>query len=188
MALFRRNKKESVLPELDKYYDGERRDRTGLAWILALISVIIIALIIIGIFLAGRWAYRELTGDDNGNEVAIEETVPSFDGESTIDNQDSDDASQGEDNGSSQGDAGVNQPQPQDQDSDTDTETDTGSEASEGTVDAPARTDVPSVPRTGDDDLPSTGPAGIVGTFVGTSLVAGGAHYVVARKRQSNRK
>lgn len=172
MALFRRSKKESTLPEIDKYYDGERRDRTSLAWLLALISVIIIALIIIGIFLAGRWLYREVTDTNDSNNVAIEETVPSFDGGSTDQSQSvtSDDTRNSQEDDQDQND--------QSQADDTQDE--------EGVVDAPARTETPSTPgatpQTGDDALPGTGPAGLVGTFVGVSTLAGGIHYAVNRK------
>lgn len=179
MALFRRNKKESVLPELDKYYDGERRDRTGLAWLLALISVIVIALIIIGVFLSGRWLYRELTSDDSGNDqVAVEETVPSFDGGSTDGTQGTVDDNNDQDNTESEDEAA-----PQEDESQT------GQENGEGVVDAPARTDVPSTPQTGDSGaLPNTGPANLATIFLGTSTIAGGAHYVITRKRLTSKK
>ncbi len=163
MALFNRKKKGSVLPEVDKYYDGERRDRSGLAWLLALISVIVVTLLVVGLFLGGRWAYRALT--DSEDDIAMvqngdEEIIPSFDGV----------------NPSSEGDEA---PAPPDQDNDDEVPAE-----EEGRVDAPARTDTPSVPAAGDDPLPKTGPAGIAGVFIGVSSSAGAAHYVINRKRK----
>ncbi len=71
MALFNRNKtKPVVLPELEKYYDAERRERSGLAWILALVSIAGVALVLIGMFFGGRWLYRNLTVD-KANKPAI---------------------------------------------------------------------------------------------------------------------
>lgn len=169
MALFNRNKKDSVLPEIDKYYDGERRDRAGLAWLLALVSVIAVTLLVVGVFLGGRWAYRALT--DN-NDVAVvnngdEELVPDFDGVVP--------PSEGEDT-----------PAPSDEEPESSEDQPEEAPAEEdGTVQAPARTDTPSeVPSTGDDPLPKTGPASIVGVFIGVSSTAGAAHYALNRKRK----
>lgn len=179
MALFKRKKKESVLPEVDKYYEAERRDRTGLAWLLAFVSIILVALFIIIVFFAGRWAYRAIF--DNNQDVATtgdttQVDTPSFDGQTT--NEDANKGS-GETTPGNTGDTELDQPQPQEP-----TEP-------EGNVDAPARTDVPStptpaptVPVTGDDPLPNTGPESLVTLFVGVSALAGGSHYAISRKRQ----
>lgn len=162
MALFKRKKTDSVLPEVDKYYEGERRERAGLAWLLALISIIIVAFIIIGVFLAGRWVYRQVTKDDNANETATSDVeVPSFDG--STDSQNSDEKSEEEKRAEAEAKAEEDQ---------------------QGRVDAPARTDVPSVPATGDNaPLPNTGPANLIGVFAGVTTLAGGIHYIVERRR-----
>ena len=65
MALFKRKQTtQTTLPELEKYYQAERRERSGLAWLLALVSVACVALLLIGLFFGGRWLYRRLTADD----------------------------------------------------------------------------------------------------------------------------
>ncbi len=170
MALFRRKKTDSVLPEVDKYYEGERRDRAGLAWLLALISVVIVALIIIGVFLAGRWVYRQAT-KDNANDVAISDVdVPSFDG--ATDGQNGDDKNEEEKRA--------------EEERKTEEARRAEEEAARGRVDAPVRTDTPSVPATGDNaPLPNTGPANLVGVFAGVTTLAGGIHYVVERRRST---
>jgi cytoskeletal protein RodZ len=73
MAWFNRNKKSTiVLPELEKYYEAERRERTGLAWILAFVSVAGVALVLIGVFFGGRWTYRHFKNDKPSTVAVIE--------------------------------------------------------------------------------------------------------------------
>lgn len=72
MALFRRNNSKAVvLPKLEKYYDEERRERSGLAWILALVSIAAVALLLIGLFFGGRFLYRTLTTDRNPGTTVV---------------------------------------------------------------------------------------------------------------------
>lgn len=169
MALFGRKKQDAVLPEVDKYYEGERRDRAGLAWLLALVSVAIVALVLVGAFLAGRWVYRQIASDDAA-EVAVTDTadnVPSFDGA-------------GEDTSG---------------DNDTEETPADDDEQEEGRVDAPARTDTPSqpaarTPSTGGSevDLPSTGPGDVFAIFTVVSATAGATHYAISRQRETGKK
>lgn len=73
MAFFRRKNTEPVvLPELEKYYDAERRERSGLAWLLAFVSIAAVALILIGMFFGGRWLYRTLTTDDKPKTAVVQ--------------------------------------------------------------------------------------------------------------------
>lgn len=60
MALFNRRKQGTdVLPtEVREYYQSERRERTGLAWLLAIGTLLATFLIAAGLFFGGRWAYR----------------------------------------------------------------------------------------------------------------------------------
>lgn len=179
MALFRRKKSDSVLPEVDKYYEGERRDRPVMAWLLALVSIAVVALVIVGLFLGGRWVYDKIAGNDDSETATTSDTTetPSFDGgpDGTADE-------------GQEGSTGTPAPAPTDQNSNQGNSGTTGSDSSSSntptqsqpTAQAPATT-----PQTGDSSLPSTGPEGIVGAFVVTSAVAGGAHYVVTRKRAS---
>lgn len=63
MALFRRNKSASspaVPEEVNDYYQAEKRDRTWMAWLLALLSLAVTTLIIMGLFFGGRWVYRKI--------------------------------------------------------------------------------------------------------------------------------
>lgn len=78
MALFKRNtkNKNEVPAEIQEYYQAEKRDRTGIAWLLAIGTLIVTILLAAGIFFAGRWAYRKITGNDtqsNSSETAQSE-------------------------------------------------------------------------------------------------------------------
>lgn len=72
MALFRRNRDKTVMPEIEKYYEAERRERAGLAWLLALVSVAVVGLALIGIFYGGKWVVNRITKDDE--PVAVQKT------------------------------------------------------------------------------------------------------------------
>lgn len=69
MALFNRSKKNKneVPAEIQEYYQAEKRDRTGIAWLLAFATLVVTILLAAGIFFAGRWAYRKIAGSDNQN-------------------------------------------------------------------------------------------------------------------------
>lgn len=66
MALFRRNKTdETGMPtEVRDYYKAEGRERTGLAWLLALGTLLLTVVIVLGLFMGGRWAFRKLKDSD----------------------------------------------------------------------------------------------------------------------------
>jgi hypothetical protein len=71
MALFSRKKTDqNVLPEIEKYYDAEKRERAGLAWLLAIVSIACVALVLIGLFFGGRWVYRKTTGTNKAPGVS----------------------------------------------------------------------------------------------------------------------
>ncbi len=178
MALFKRKNTNSVLPEVDEYYQAERRDRPWLAWVLALVSVAVVVLIVVGLFLGGRWAYRQITKDNN--EVATTDTNPDDDN-LTIDGG----------NNADEGDQSTNQGQTNQPDSANQDGADTQGAGSEN-----GQPTTPTTPSTGDSSgnateesgtaaapLPSTGPENIVGMFVGVSALAGGAHYIVSRRK-----
>lgn len=62
MRLFRRSKKTNttaVPAEIQEYYNAEQRERVGLAWLIAIISLVISLAVIFGIFFGGRYIYRK---------------------------------------------------------------------------------------------------------------------------------
>lgn len=66
MRLFRRSKStQSNVPlEVAEYYQAERKERHGVAWLMTLVTLLVTAAIVVGFFLAGRWAYRTLKHHD----------------------------------------------------------------------------------------------------------------------------
>ncbi|MDQ3123532.1 MAG: hypothetical protein M3Q14_02530 [bacterium] len=177
MALFNRNKKDAVLPEVEKYYEAEKRDRAGAGWLLALVSVMTVALVIVGLFLAGRWAYNKVTDD---GEVATTENAdnetPNFDGQelpsgnTDTDDKDGDSANTDESNGAT-----------------SDDDQATSDDNADGDVNAPARTDTPNTAEGGKSgDLPNTGPADTLAVFA-VSTIAGTAVQYAAQRRKIQR-
>lgn len=67
MALFNRRKQNTdVLPEeVREYYQTERRERTGMAWLLAVATLLVTFIIAAGLFFGGRWAYRTVFNNDD---------------------------------------------------------------------------------------------------------------------------
>lgn len=68
MALFdrfRRNRQQSVLPdEVKQYYQTEKRQRRGMAVLLAIVALVATVAIAAGLFFAGRFIYNKVTDKD----------------------------------------------------------------------------------------------------------------------------
>ncbi len=74
MALFRRNRIDQAgMPtEVQDYYKAEGRERTGVAWLLALATLLVTVLVVLGLFFGGRWAFRKLKNNDKPAPVAVQ--------------------------------------------------------------------------------------------------------------------
>ncbi len=72
MALFGNQNKKSI-EELESYYSG-KQERTGMAWMMAFLSLILTITVLGGLFLGGRWAYRTFI-DDTSNDIAISDVT-----------------------------------------------------------------------------------------------------------------
>lgn len=70
MALFNRKKSnnKAVPPEVKQYYASEHRERVGLAWLIAFLSLIVTVAVVAGLFFGGRWAYRKVANKDTNNK------------------------------------------------------------------------------------------------------------------------
>jgi len=79
MALLplRRKKTTSSTPqvpeEVEQYYESTRKERVGIAWLLALATLLLTLLLAFGIFFAGRWAYRKITHEDTDVQTTTQQ-------------------------------------------------------------------------------------------------------------------
>lgn len=68
MAVFRRRNNQTNVPaEIQEYYQTERRERAGVAWLLALGTLLITVLLAVGLFFGSRWVYRKVVKNDKPN-------------------------------------------------------------------------------------------------------------------------
>src|SRR5690606_28125129 len=82
---FNRNRNVDGVPaEIQEYYQTERRERTGVAWLLALGTLIITVGLAGLLFFGGRWIYRTVA---NNNDDSTETTSQTEQSESTRDNE-----------------------------------------------------------------------------------------------------
>ena len=70
MALFSRNKtdQDGMPPEVQNYYQAEGRQRSWTAWLMALATLFVTVVVVLGIFFGGRWAFRKLK---NGGQPTV---------------------------------------------------------------------------------------------------------------------
>jgi hypothetical protein len=163
----RRKQQQTGVPqEIQDYYQTERRERVGLAWLIALATLVVTVLVALGLFYGGRWAYRSVfKNNDKPATVA--------------NNGNSQESSK---NGSNQGTSSdsTSQPNP----------TTAPAPAPQGTNGSNA-SPAPSgaVPQTAGNtagkgtNLPNTGPGDILAIFVITAIAGTIAHRAVSSRR-----
>lgn len=88
MALFNRRKQTNdVLPEeVRDYYQAEKRQRTGVAWVLALVTLLVTFLFAAALFFGGRWVYRAIF--DNDDKQTTSQSQNKNTGDTNIDGAD----------------------------------------------------------------------------------------------------
>lgn len=134
--LNRGSNNNSDLPaEVQEYYQSERRERVGIAWLLAGGTLILTLLLAFGLFFGGRWAYNKIAGNDSGSETTAQQ-------------EDTDDKDEKNDDSATNGDTNTN-------------DTTGTSSATTTTPSAPApQPSVAPATTTGPNNLPNTGPTG----------------------------
>lgn len=168
----RQNKQDEVPPEVENYYQSERRERVGVAWLLALATLVITVVLAAALFLGGRWTYRQIAGNDESAQTETGQTSST-----TTDDT---------------GNTPTPEPTPSDEQSADDGDTATDGRAPQDQADANNEapvTDAPNGQTAGDatttegpDELVDTGPGDlsyILGVFVITTLVGAAAHRLV---------
>jgi cytoskeletal protein RodZ len=161
MWLFnRRQKQQTGVPqEIQDYYQTERRERVGLAWLIALATLVVTVLVALGLFYGGRWAYRSVFKKDNKPTTTVVENND----KSTATNE----------NTSNSGTSSTNT----DQSNPAPAPAPTGST---GTTTTPQTPGMTAGRSTG---LPNTGPGDVIAIFVVTALTGMIAHRLVTTRR-----
>lgn len=158
----RNNNVDNVPQEIQEYYQSERRERTGVAWLLALGTLLVTVALATALFFGGRWVYRKVVDRGNGNDNGGSSQVQ----QNPADNQPT---------GSTEGTSTEDQAQTPAQDGTT--------PGNEGTVsDTAATTNRPNVPATG-DSLPDTGPGDVLAIFTIVTVVGTLTHRFVYARR-----
>lgn len=63
---WRRNQDTSSVPaEVQDYYQSERRERVGVAWLLAVGTLLATLAVVIALFFGGRWVWNKIAGNDD---------------------------------------------------------------------------------------------------------------------------
>ncbi len=170
MALFKRKSDQSVLPEIERYYDAEKRERAGLAWLLALASIACVALLLIGLFYSGHWLYRKTI--HTGGKVGVSTSGISNSTNKTIG---------GSKKNTTPKTTAPSKPTPQ-------TPAPTSATPKVPTdLKVPAlTTPAPSAPTNPPNNLANTGPSSTVAIFIGSVLGFTALHNVFSRTRRSN--
>lgn len=155
MALFKRKKTESVMPEeVRDFYAAERRQRKGTAWLLAIATLLVTFLIAAALFFGGRWVYRAIFGNDNDKTSTTQgESADKRNKESTQSSNSNDQSTNS--TGSTGNSGGANN-------SSTNQSSSSGSQSANGgtgSSSSNAGSRAPqSVPNTGPNELVNTGP------------------------------
>ncbi len=165
MAIFRRNKTdETGMPrEVQDYYKAEGRERTGVAWLLALGTLIVTILVVLGLFMGGRWAFRQLKDNDSDQpQVAVQEEAK-------------DDASEKPSNSGSSSPAGGSSSQPNSGSSSQPAPAN-GSSGSQGSSGSSSTPHGSSSTNSSNQNLAETGPGDTLAIFAAVSVLAYFAH------------
>ena len=177
MALFNRRKNketQAMPPEVQDYYQAEKRERTGVAWLLGLVAFAITVVLALAIFFGGRWLWRTLTSNDELQTTDTTQVEQSEQPDETeVEQPDETEQSVDDEEGATDDQPAV---LPGD-----------GSDSSTGSGDrqvtpSPQSLAPTQVPSAG-DPLPDTGPAAVLTSFVVATSVGSIGHYLISRRR-----
>ena len=177
---FRRRNNNQTIAELESYYATQgSTKRTGTAWFMAIISLLITVAVIILLYFGVRWVYRTVTDNTNDSDTVATGTVETDGGGLVISGDSSTDPRSSEDVL-----AGVLNPSDSDESSSSSSASEeegvVSDEAASTTREVAGESDSIAVTG-GGDELPSTG-AG-ESAFAGLVLITVFG-YFVSRKRQ----
>jgi cytoskeletal protein RodZ len=179
---FNRNKtaadQKKVPREVEEYYQSERRDRVGVAWLLAALTLVVTVIIVLGLFLGGRWVYRKVANKDDNNTTQTTQTNQQAEQSPATTPQESSNSSSTNQPGNSNSSTNPSSNSSTTEDSNT-----------QGTVNAPTQSNNPSSvstqPTQTSSNLANTGPGETIAVFVLVS-VAGYLGYSTYLRRRFN--
>lgn len=160
---FRRNQNIDGVPqEIQDYYQSERREKAGIAWLLALGTLLTTIALAILLFFGGRWVYRKVANRNNGNTSQVtqqptETTAPANEPDTQSGN-----GQEGANTGTSS------------------TSTNTPSATNTPTAQNPGGQ---SQTRGATSDLPNTGPGDVLAVFAITTAIGTATHYAVTSRK-----
>ena len=155
--------KDSVPAEVQEFYQSERRERIGIAWLLAFVTLLATVVIAMGIFFGGRWAYRKIanSGKDTGNTQITTNTNQSASTKNTAVTPN------------------TNQPAPAASSQNTTSTPSTNQSTTTGTSSAATTTQTPT-------RLSNTGPGDTFAIFGVVTILAALAHEAYIRRKLQN--
>lgn len=161
---FRRDNSDSEnLPtEIKEYYQTERRERVGVAWLLALGTLVLTLILATGLFFGGRWAYRKIAGTDKPAKVSQTETSEQSDTQGETSTQEASSTT------------------------DTTATSSTSTSTPSNTTQSPTPTTTPT-PQPAvavSTTLPNTGPSEVIGVFASVTAAGTVAHSVMLGRRK----
>ena len=85
----RKNKQQqsAVANEIQDYYQSERRERKGVAWLLAIATFFVTLLAVLVLFYGGKWAYNKIRGDEPTSTEVVQEQEPEQTGQNDQNDQ-----------------------------------------------------------------------------------------------------
>jgi len=163
MKLFARKKKsvDSVPEEIREYYESDKKESTGIAWLLALGTLIVTIVLAMMLFFAGRWLYRTVSNRGNNTGQTTEQAAQDVKDESSTTTPNTNEAPKTNDN------SATNTATPSPQATST-TPTPSTTSASTTAMATAGKT----------KPLPNTGPGNVLEVFVAVSLLG----FLVHRK------
>lgn len=172
MALF--NRRNKVPEEIQEYYQAERRERAGIAWLLALGTLLITVVLAIAIFFAGRWVWQTVFSDDKQESAQTSQNEER--GEA---NEDGTTERAEDEQGGSQNNTTEQDNSSESDDTARSDEPATLPSGQDATIDESANTE--GLATTG-ANLPSTGPGSTMAVFVAVSILGYGLHRLFTRR------